>query len=105
MGSKQKRLAKARKRKRQISAIFDALRHDRIAIEDVLRSTPECLGNVSIHVVMTHAHNLGPQGVEKCLRKADVWPTHRMRDIPQDAKLRVIENLPPRVRKYGIARN
>jgi len=100
MGTKEKRLRKARKTRGQIATQFDALRRDRVTLEQLLETTPACLRNVSIYDVMMHANNIGPEGIKKCLKKADVWPEDKMGKIPQGDRMRVVECLPNRVRKY-----
>lgn len=100
MGNHQKRLREARARRREIASVFDALKNGRVTLESLLENPPRCLGKVTINQVMMHAPGLGPEGIKKCLKRADVWPEDRLSQIPTDARLRVVEYLPPRARKF-----
>lgn len=98
--SKTRRLKEARAQRRAIASVFDALRNGRVTLEHVLESPPACLRKVTINQVMIHAPGLGPEGIKKCLKRADVWPEDRIGNIPQGDRIRVAECLPPRARKY-----
>lgn len=107
MGSKSarsagRRLKRARARRREQFSIYAHLRAGNITLYELLEAPPSCLGNIRICDVLRHAKGLRDAGVDKVLRKAEIWPLTKMKDLLQEDRLLILECLPPRVPESSL---
>ena len=105
MGTKEKRLRKARKAKSHASHVLGLIESGQLSLTAVLEDFPDPvhrwtqqIGHVRIHTVMVRAPGLGEKGVKQTLFKAKIYSHTRLRDLSQVEVERIIESLPPRAR-------
>lgn len=98
MSTASKRLKNARRQRVKIASQLRALKTGALSLTDVLQDPPDALKRVSVWTLMTHSHKLGPDGAKKVLVHAKVWPEDRLGSLDKDARQRIIQHLPPRVK-------
>lgn len=98
MASKARRLAMARKRKKQASQKMEEIATGSLSVREVLLKNPRSMRAVRLFTMLCKAPHFGEKGVKKALESAQVWPTTRLGNLSQDERERVVQHLPPRVK-------
>ena len=75
MASKAKRLAMARKQKKQAGNMLKAIAKGEHSVREVLRLNPRSMRSVRLWTLLCKAPKFGEKGVKKTLENANVWPT------------------------------
>lgn len=98
MASRAKRLAIARKRKKQAGAMLDQIKEGERSVREVLLKNPVSMRSVRLWTLLCKAPHFGEKGVKKSLEMANVWPTTRLGNLNQEERERVVASLPSRVK-------
>jgi hypothetical protein len=94
-----KRLSLARRRRHQASVILNELRCGDRYVEDILKDPPDALGPIRVYVMLHCCPRLGEKGVDKLLKKANVWPTTRISKLSESQLTAILDHLPDRARR------
>lgn len=98
--SARRRLKHARKVRHRIAHVFSELASGATTLYIVLERPPACLTHVRVYDVLRRSKGLGPQGAEKVLKRAEVWPLRTVGELTPDECKSLIASLPPRVPRY-----
>ena len=94
-----KQIRQAQKQRTQIAKTLRDVSNGHVTPDELLQSTPACLGRVRVFDVVRRFPHLRSDGAEHVLAHAKVWPLTRMSKLTHEERLAVLANLPPRVRK------
>lgn len=101
MGTKTKRLAKARKMRVRMGNQLKELSDGRKSIEDILRMPTVPLARCRIYDVLRRTPGLGTAGAKKILQTNNIWPEDRLGQLSIEERQAIIESLPQRVTGSG----
>jgi hypothetical protein len=93
------RLHKARRTRAEIAETFTAVSNDQISAQEILESPRDCLGRIRVYDVLRRIPHLNRDGAETILVRARVWPLTTMSELTELERQRIINELPPRVKR------
>lgn len=98
MSSRNKRLARARKVRRQAAAHLAALEAGESSVREILVKMPPPMKPVTLWTLLKRTPTLGEVRAKKVCEKAQVWPMVRLGNMSPEARTAVLNHLPERVK-------
>jgi hypothetical protein len=96
VSSRNKRLARARKKRQAAARQLGLLESGSISLRQMLESPQPCMGPVRLWTVMKRTPKMGEAGIKRTLQRAQVWPETKLEDLTPQEVQRVLASLPPR---------
>ncbi len=99
MGTKQKRLKKARRVRHLIASEFRALESGQLNVQDALENPSYALKRVRIYDVLRRVPGLGEETIRKVLHKQlRIWPMDKVGNLSKKERHDILAALPDRAK-------